>query len=350
MVAHLQIWSSSGVLQKSINLAEPDESRMPFQDQYFSPDRTRVLVSMNHRVSLWNLDKGLEISELVRVTANGNVYAAMSHDGKYAAASSKSELVIVECASGKSVARIAMESQSFICFSPDDTILNGLDVLTSNFWHWEWRKQSAPKTAAKWGYASVSDYSPDGRWYLAMGYIYNNSVIPDLDTRVSISDISSTKQVTSMVCAKGIPKWSNAGSFFAFALGNGDVKLLDVKTKLEQLRPDLSPAKILELNPNGEELATSNPGTLTISSLRSSRRFTMSLESERVECLRYSADGNTVLVGGRQLTLFKRRRPDYSWGVLAIPELWLSAVLAILIIFSIRRDYARKNASITAVT
>ena len=62
-------------------------------------------------------------------------------------------------------------------------------------------------------------------------------------------------------------------------------------------------------------------------------------DSGSVQILQYSPDGNTLLLGAQHLTLYQRRRPNYAWGEYAMPELWLSGLLAVLLVFSIYRDY-----------
>ena len=58
-----------------------------------------------------------------------------------------------------------------------------------------------------------------------------------------------------------------------------------------------------------------------------------------MQSLHYSPDGNTLLLGSHHATLYQRRRPNYAWGVYAMPELWLTGLLGFALLFSIFRDY-----------
>ena len=70
---------------------------------------------------------------------------------------------------------------------------------------------------------------------------------------------------------------------------------------------------------------------------RSLARFPRCLMARYVE---FSDDGDTLVVTGHkfQVWICERRRPEYRWGIVCIPELWLTVVLGIAFVSSIWRD------------
>jgi hypothetical protein len=57
-------------------------------------------------------------------------------------------------------------------------------------------------------------------------------------------------------------------------------------------------------------------------------------------CAAFSPDGKLVVTGGsaRVVRIWRRRRPEWWWGFVAMPELWCALGFAVLLIVSIRRE------------
>lgn len=62
----------------------------------------------------------------------------------------------------------------------------------------------------------------------------------------------------------------------------------------------------------------------------------------------FSPDDQRIVTTGRDGTarIWQRRRPEYWWGVAWLPEFWLALVLALSMLWSIRRD--RREVAVTS--
>jgi hypothetical protein len=50
-----------------------------------------------------------------------------------------------------------------------------------------------------------------------------------------------------------------------------------------------------------------------------------------------------------ELQVWRRRRPEYAWGLLALPEFWLVPIFLVATIVSVRRDRRRLKGAATCV-
>ena len=66
----------------------------------------------------------------------------------------------------------------------------------------------------------------------------------------------------------------------------------------------------------------------------------MTVSDARFETVRYSPDGDRMVVAGAngRLQVFSKRRPEWWWGIFWLWEFWLTVAFAALFIWSVLRD------------
>ena len=329
-------YSSTGMRMNTIvdGIVEADApATWPIYELLLSPDGRRLIFSSGRTFYLYDTVMGRQLAVLA-TDEHRCISAALSHDGKTAAVATAGRIELFECESGKSLLTCPIECD-LAWFTPDDECVNGID-WPGNLWQWDWRTKKAPVSNRRVGNASRTDLSPDSRWIVSATYDYRPSAV---NSYLTLLDATSGLKVQSLTCSgASLPLTAFAGSILIVASGRGDISRIDLAKKTNEPIATLYGVRAIALRPDGQEYATSNTQVVIVSDVNGSNPLTLP-DSGGVQNLHYSPDGNTLLLGSQHLTLYQRRRPNYAWSVYAMPELWLSALLAIALLVSIYRDY-----------
>lgn len=71
---------------------------------------------------------------------------------------------------------------------------------------------------------------------------------------------------------------------------------------------------------------------------------------ESLEVAQFLTEDLILGLSGSEVQVWRRRRPEYAWGIMALPEFWLMPIFLIAAIFSVRRDRRRLKGAATCVT
>ena len=326
----------------------------------------RVHEKIVNTVRIWDMETGKQIVALTgqasKITAlalspNATHVFAASEDGtarvweipgeKQVAAFSTGEARIVRAAVSNNGKRVAVEHEGarigawntesgvkifasaefkapdFITISPDGDRACFIDGATADLLDVATGASLRTRKSDDRGMTRITAvFSPTGD-RLLVHYYYQATFL--IDAR----DGEEIAQYDHDVCAG---QFSADGARIA-AIGNSNALILDAKSGKVLAELPRNPRSL-------EDVWTSIHG-LFVETEQLTSAFAIGPPTSPLP--QFSPDGKQVLALDRSpdLGLWRRRRPEYWWGVAWLPEFWLTAVFAVSLIWSVWRDKKR---------
>ncbi len=126
-------------------------------------------------------------------------------------------------------------------------------------------------------------------------------------------------------------------------LSRGHVRIYDCVSRRLLHTLDLEFSCCADFSPNGTMLAVSGQRSVTVWDARSGRMVARSpAHPAWITGVKFSPDGVTITTTTSKFDykarVWRLNRPDYWWGVSWLPEFWLTAAFAGLLVWSVVRD------------
>ncbi len=301
-----------------------------------------------------------------------------SPNGETAVLASANEAVVIDVQSGKEIARLTGEHLYQILdaeFSEDGqrVVTGGQDRRVC-----VWDVQSGKCVASLVGHSHevvVAKFSADGKRVVSAG----------LDRSVRVWDSASGCLIACLndldVFPRSVRFWPDAehilfcinGEIRSWSIGdsNGYEKAcqpFDGAVRMIEIRPDAyppgshtgwlmprgrcdpvivlnGPAELLTagtLGPDGKRvLSMCNDGKVRIwDSVSGEELGVLGLGRHRLTDADFAPDGNHLLSSSEEgrVVMWERIRPEWWWGVVFLWEFWISMLLSLVFLFSIRKD------------
>lgn len=302
-----------------------------FQVDFDSSGRT---VMTANPTALWLWD-GMTGQPLLSPFNSGNLAGRFSPDGNSLLTFASSGLAqVFKVKTGEQTAEIVHGGRWVRgVFSPDGrNVVTAGDDLLVHIWRWkdsvrdrdlEFKLDDRPKDLR---------FSPDGKILLAFtpsgtSYVWEYATGKCLYTfsQVNLSDavFSPDGKYLLTLSNGGWPVWirdTETGNSIHTLAGDGDLP------------------KTIGWSPDGKQIIVGSQHDVEVWDAATFARTSRIPQTGLVTAAAFCADNRRIVVGASRLTLWIPRRTDGPYGVLALPELWTTILLAIAMLVSLWKD------------
>lgn len=306
----------------------------------FSPDGRWLLSAGNEGVvCLWDMN------ERKRVTTLGDNYSyiggvAWAHSGQSFAFTSGKVISVYDVRTGERK-QVDADDYKFIyniTFVPDDaSILAAHEDGCVRMWDAE--KLTVVRTfAGDCGYAYDAAVSSDGKLVLG-GFKKGQAYLWKADSGELLQRTQAQDDVVRKVY------FLEKGNRFLTYCWDESIRLWDSGTGecLATLDEGGVEDSYISVAPDGERfLALYRDGTCIVWSSRKETKLFEFKTSDNADQAIFFDDGNGIIVTMNEacgFRILRRHRPEPWWGIAWLPEFWLTALFALLLLWSLVRDF-----------
>ena len=278
---------------------------------------------------------------------------AISHDGKLLAfAPFYDPMSLWDLETGKWSPSPHLRARA-VDFSPDGKLLAIVtgdagfclrDMETGAETH----RIEAPKRRATNEWERAARFSPDGSrvaWSLlkeSKGAQYGT------DRQVLITDVGSGEELLRISCSRNRsfgPRthclaFSPDGSLLAADLCDRKLLVLEAQTGKELLCID-NDAGAICWSPYGSRLAATSPDfSVSVWDARTGACLAVLQQNDTIADVDFPPDGERIVTASsdKNVRIYRRRRPEWWWGVFYLTEFWVTVFFAALFAWSVVRD------------
>ncbi|HEY3321108.1 MAG TPA: WD40 repeat domain-containing protein [Planctomycetota bacterium] len=327
----------------------------PVYPAVFSPDGERVISGeTSGMVCLWNANTGAQLVALQEHTG-AIMCASFSPDGtKALSCDADNGAIIWDCTARKRLhalnSRVARPDPSMdttACFSPDGTRVLTLGASCLQLWDAKTGEQ-LKFSEERLDQTLAASYSRDGRLLATVG-VDGSLLIRDAQNAKVQRQIGAPERrhvsTQAYLPAAQVIFSPDARLLFS-GTDSTDMYILEVGSErpLAAINADKECISGSRFSPDSQLLLTTSlwSGRALIWRTRTGEQL-QSLNPEPAEALHqalFSPDGTRVYAAGvsPDIQVWHRRRPEYRWGAICLPEFWLTIILASALVWSILRD------------